>query len=245
MIINNTNGNYLRIKHTLGTLDQANTYVTTSPHPEPYPTLTLREGEFDLNFNCPQELTKDNYFNEVTLYLVRYSISFSFLLNCGPKDRFKQFEIGYLIISVINAIVMAGVAMHSHIWSLKYNERRLKFNLRWFHALAVSLIITLLVFGLYFFAMNYFNEAFLSVRYVGVLISFFFVYLCVNEILFLFRPMRNPLFKMVRVCDAASITAAVVSTILGFLFESWIFYNFLAGCICVGSIKLFNFQSLK
>lgn len=50
---------------------------------------------------------------------------------------------------------------------------------------------------------------------------------------------------MIRVCDLISIALTVITTVTAFFIESWVYYYFIAGCICVGSIKLFHFSSLK
>jgi hypothetical protein len=34
-------------------------------------------------------------------------------------------------------------------------------------------------------------------------------------------------------------------TVMALFIENWVYYYFIAGCICVGSIKLFHFKSLK
>jgi len=63
-------------------------------------------------------MTSNNYWNKIQVTL-HDTISFSFLLNCDPDTRHKQFEYGYLIISLINAAITIGVAMHSYVWSIK------------------------------------------------------------------------------------------------------------------------------
>ena len=53
------------------------------------------------------------------------------------------------------------------------------------------------------------------------------------------------MFKLIRVCDCLSALCTAAMTALAFFVENWIYYNFIAGCICVGSIKIFHFRSLK
>ena len=50
---------------------------------------------------------------------------------------------------------------------------------------------------------------------------------------------------MVRQCDTLSGIFSIAIMIVAFFEDNWILYNILAGCICVGSIKIFHFNSLK
>jgi hypothetical protein len=59
------------------------------------------------------------------------------------------------------------------------------------------------------------------------------------------KRLRKPLYKIVRECDAISGVIALSLVILACFEDNWILYNILAGCICVGSIKIFHFNSLK
>jgi hypothetical protein len=72
-----------------------------------------------------------------------------------------------------------------------------------------------------------------------------FVFLCFNEVLYIYRKSRQPVFKGIRICDITSFVIALVLMIVACFVENWIFYNIMAGCICVGSIKIFHFRSLK
>ncbi len=91
---------------------------------------------------------------------------------------------------MIDAIILVGVAMHSHIWSIKYKGRRIKFNLKWVQMLIACISTVVVIFGLYFFAINNFDSAFVTVRYVGIVLSSFFVFLCFNEVFYLIRRLR-------------------------------------------------------
>ena len=42
-----------------------------------------------------------------------------------------------------------------------------------------------------------------------------------------------------------SLLFTICIGILAIFYENWIFYNIIAGCICVASIKIFHFNSLK
>lgn len=118
-IINNTFGKAILFNYQgLPTLDASNTEVRQSPNDEPKPTLSaFTPTSFTLNFNCPTHITDYNYYNKVEVHLPGAE-HVSFLLNCDPGNRHKPFEYGYLILSIINAAIIIGVAMHSHIWSI-------------------------------------------------------------------------------------------------------------------------------
>jgi hypothetical protein len=105
---------------------------------------------------------------------------FTFLINCDPDNRHKKFEFGYLIISIIDAIIILSVAMHSYIWSIKKNSKPFSIELKWIIFLLMSLIGTLLFIFLYIFAINNVTQAFIALQYFGIAISFFFLALCLN-----------------------------------------------------------------
>ncbi len=48
-----------------------------------------------------------------------------------------------------------------------------------------------------------------------------------------------------RICEVVSIVVTLFLTIMACFFESWILYDVLATCICVGAIKIFHFNSLR
>lgn len=135
--------------------------------------------------------------------------------------------------------------MHSYMWSIKYQHRRIKISLRWFHILMACVVGVVLFGALYLFAFKEFASAFLTLRYVGIVVSIFFVFVCFNEVLYLFHELKKRILNKIRICDIGSGICTIIVTILAFLFESWLFYDFLACCICVASIKLFHFSSLK
>ncbi len=70
-----------------------------------------------------------------------------------------------------------------------------------------------------------------------------------NEIFYLFRPFKQTVwvtkYYNVRICEIISILIAVVLFIVSLIVENWILYTFLAGCICVGSIKMLYFSSMQ
>ena len=153
---------------------------------------------------------------------------------------------GYLVISFIDAAILVGVAMHSYAWSIRINLQPLRYQLKWIPFLIFSIIGDVLIIILFgFSASSESTIAFIIIRYLGVVISVPCVFLCFNELFYLIKQLQKPLFKMIRRCDFISfvLTLAIVS--LEFFFENWIFYNFLACCICVASIKIFHFSSLK
>jgi len=105
---------------------------------------------------------------------------FSFLLNCDPKGRHKAFEFGYLIIAALNAGILISISMHSRVWSLTWKGKKLRFDLRWFHALTVCFVGIILIAALYLLAFKDFGSAFLAVRYIGIAISAPFMFICFN-----------------------------------------------------------------
>ena len=53
------------------------------------------------------------------------------------------------------------------------------------------------------------------------------------------------MYKVIRICDVMSVLCTVAAITTAFYVENWIYYDVLVGCICIGSIKLFHFNSLK
>ena len=79
------------------TLTRQSIEVRASPNTEPQPFLSaVNETHFEVDFNCScgeglqNECTPLNYFNKVQVQL-NGAISFSFLVNCDPNNRHKQF----------------------------------------------------------------------------------------------------------------------------------------------------------
>lgn len=163
------------------------------------------------------------------------------MLDCDPGQRHKTFEYGYLAISALNALILIGVAMNSYIWSIKYKGKRITIVLRWGHILGACIIGIVLALALYIFAFKSFGSAFLTLRYVGIVISVFFVFICFNEIFYLARVLKKPCYKAIRYCDFISLICTIIVMIISLLFENWILYDALACCICVACIKLFHF----
>lgn len=167
--------------------------------------------------NCSQPYNSRNYFNEVTIS-IKGSITFSFLLNCDPSNRHKQFEVGYILIAVINGAIIVGVAMYSHVWSIRIDLKPLRFELRWipfliFSALGDAAIIILLKLGY-----NESGKAFLIIRYFGIILSIPFTFLCLNELLFIPNKLKRRVFKFIRMCDLISSLLALAIGTLAFFF---------------------------
>jgi len=122
------------------------------------------------------------------------------------------------MIAALDSAILIGVAFHSRVWSLKWNKRRLRFDLRWFHALIACIVGIILITALYVFAFKDFNSAFKTVRYVGIAISAPFLFICFNEMLYLIRKLRVIIWKSIRYCDMLSFCGAVMVVILTLLF---------------------------
>jgi hypothetical protein len=118
----------------------------------------------------------------------------SFLLNCDPTQRHKPFEFGYLILTVINAVIIVAVAMHSRIWSITWKGLPLSLELKWIPFAFFNVVSVVLFIGLYVFAVNDFSSAFLTLRYVGVGVAAVFVFICFNECFYLVKRLRVQAF---------------------------------------------------
>lgn len=73
---------------------------------------------------------KNNYFNKIDITITLTTqkdqtkdYKYSFLLGCDKGGRNKKFQIGYIIIAIMNAAITIGVALHSRIWSIRYLGR--------------------------------------------------------------------------------------------------------------------------
>lgn len=135
--------------------------------------------------------------------------------------------------------------MHSHVWSIRINHRPLRYVLFWKPFLIFSAVGIALIFSLYFLTFKDFSKTTVAIRYFGVMLSIFFVFLCFNEMLFLVKGLKKRAYKWVRYCDAGSGVLTLGVTVFAFLSDNWILYNYIGVCICVGSIKIFHFDSLK
>ena len=85
----------------------------------------------------------------------------------------------------------------------------------------------------------------LVLKYAGQALAFFFSFICLNEIFFLIRVLKNPFFKIVRPCDVISLIGSFLLLTLGLLVDNWIVTNILATITCVGAIKMFRFRTLQ
>ena len=57
--------------------------------------------------------------------------------------------------------------------------------------------------------------------------------------------LKKRVYKSIRYCDIGSGLLTMGVTIFAFFSDNWILYDMIAICICVGSIKIFHFNSLK
>ena len=85
----------------------------------------------------------------------------------------------------------------------------------------------------------------LILRYIGVCVAVPFAFICADELFYLNRKLRKPIFKFIRFCDVLSGIIAIVLFVFSLIYENWIFYDALAICVCVGGIKLLTFASLR
>lgn len=132
-----------------------------------------------IDFKCPANPDNGNYYNKVTVDLPQ-GYNFNFLLDCDPKGRHKKFEFGYLVISLINLGVIVGVAMYSHIWSIRVQGSLLQLELKWQPFLIFSIGMLVIIGVFYVFAANELLTAFITARYIGIFVAIFFVFICLN-----------------------------------------------------------------
>lgn len=131
--------------------------------------------------------------------------------------------------------------MFSHVWSIKINLKPLRFQLKWLPFLIFSVAGSVTIILLLKFAFKESGAAFGFIRYGGIVIGIPFMFLCLNEIFFIGTKLKKRVYKFLRWCDIISFALTVIVSTLAFIYENWIFYDFLAGFICVGSIKIFHF----
>lgn len=85
--------------------------------------------------------------------------------------------------------------------------------------------------------------------YLGLSIGLFFTFICADEMLFLVSSFKKQIKisgkGYLRICDIVSALVAMLVFGLSILFPNWIMMNIVAICICVGSIKLLQFSSMK
>lgn len=105
----------------------------------------------------------------------------------------------------------------------------------------------IIVFGIiiYFYAADQFMNSNLILRYVGLVVSLIFTFICADETFFLIRKCKMEVWKFIRICDILSFVFSILMFIVGFFTDSWIYYDILALAICVGAIKLLRFSSMK
>lgn len=149
------------------------------------------------------------------------------------------------MLACINAAIIIGVAMHSYAWSIKVNLQPLRFQMRWIPFLVFSIAGDGVIIILLKFTTKESYIGFNLIRIFGVIVAIPCMFLCFNEILYLFKKLQNRVFKFVRWCDIISFCLTVAFGICSFLYENWIFNDFMAICICISSIKILHFKSLK
>lgn len=108
--------------------------------------------------------------------------------------------------------------MRSHIWSITWKGLPLSLELKWIPFAFFNVVSVVLFIGLYVFAVNDFSSAFLSLRYFGVGVAAFFVFICFNECFYLVKGLRIQALGWVRWCDAASLGCTIVLTTLSAIF---------------------------
>jgi hypothetical protein len=207
--------------------------------------VDLTPLSFTLQFNCPSGELKENYYNKVSIILLGGKYKLSFLVNCDPDSRHKQFEYGYFILAGLNAFILIGVARHSEVWSIKISGKRLRLTIGWIHVLVALSILLAITLVLYFLAFRDFERAFVGLHYFGIITSISFIFICFNEVFYLAKTFRYSIYKQLRICECCSLAMTIIVVIVAFFVDNWIYYNFMAVCICVASIKIFHFDSLK
>ena len=136
--------------------------------------------------------------------------------------------------------------MHSYAWSIRINLQPLRYQLKWIPFLIFSLIGDAVVIFILKFVANKDSEiAFDIIRYSGVVVSIPCFFLCCNEGFYLIKKLQKPVIKVIRWCDLISFAFTICIGVLAVFYENWIFYNIIAGTICVAAIKIFHFNSLK
>lgn len=184
------------------------------------------------------------YYNKVDISLKSH-YRFSFLLNCDKGGKKKVFEIGYILLTVLNAAITIGVALHSKIWSIRYQRRPLSIELKWYRFFFIILVIGLLGTFLFFFSATQFEWANIVLKGAGLFVGFVYTFICSNEIFYLYRKFKKQVLGFVRICDILSLFASIGLLILAILSDNWICYDIIGIGICVGAIKLFRFSSMK
>lgn len=84
--------------------------------------------------------------------------------------------------------------MNSYVWSIKYNGKLINIELRWRQILAICVVGVALAAALYLFAFKDFIAAFITLRYVGIMVSTFFIFICFNEVLYLIKALTKEVF---------------------------------------------------
>lgn len=146
---------------------------------------------------------------------------------------------------IINAAITIGVALHSKIWSIRIQNRLLSIELKWYRFLIMIVIVYLLILVLYIYASEQFNGSNKILGYLGIVVAYIFTFICVDEIFFLVRKLKKEIFKAIRLCDVMSFVVSTAMFIAAFFSSNWVYNDVLAIAVCVGSIKLFRFSSMK
>lgn len=101
-------------------------------------------------------------------------------MGCDKGGRNKKFEIGYILIAFINAAITIGVALHSRIWSIRFEGRPLSIELKWSRFTVIMLVIFILVIVLYVYARDQFSNANKVLTYIGLIMSYIFCFICAD-----------------------------------------------------------------
>jgi hypothetical protein len=163
------------------------------------------------------------------------------MLNCDEKEGHKKFEFGYIIIVAIDSIIILGVSLHSRVWSYTWRGNEVGIIGTWKWVLPAVIILGGLVVLIRW--LGVFLE---TAEIFGAVIAAICLIVCMNELLFLMKCARRPVFKIIRICDLISVPVSIMAIISIQLFtKDYITNDVLAICIIVACIKIFKFGSLR
>ena len=81
---------------------------------------------------------------------------------------------------ILNAIITVSVAKHSKIWSIRYKKNPISIWLSWKRFMAIFFILIGASVGFLYFAGNNLELANSIVKYLGLIASIFFVFICMS-----------------------------------------------------------------
>jgi len=108
--------------------------------------------------------------------------------------------------------------MHSYAWSIKINLQPIRFQLQWIPFLIFSIAGDVIVIILLKFTTKDSYIGFNLIRIFGVVVAIPCMFLCLNEIFYLFKKMQKRVVKFVRWCDLISFFLTISLGTIGFLF---------------------------